>query len=360
MKFLYVSRQFNRSGYYILEELLRAGIMPVGVLLPFVNRVPELDEAVESKAFAERYEKYCQENQIPPLRFFKSIKLLANSYSVPVFERETLKDQTAYDWIKSLELDMIVLGGGWPELIPVSIIRLPKVGLINTHPSLLPEFRGTDIHRWQVLHGVKESGATIHYIDETFDTGDIIAQARVEISPTDYPQDLFEKTAKASGMEMVKVLRKHEEEYPNRIAAMQQSARSDKSRYFSRWRWEDPEFMKLDWSQSAEQLRRKILASTQEDYKYNGPFAMLKGKKWIFRKSECRNSGRFDAAPGTIVHIGSEGLLVTTSEPGEQLLVTQIQAGTALGFPAEPNTSGALSGEMILKSDEFFVNSTFE
>ena len=97
-----------------------------------------------------------------------------------------------------LELDLIVLGGGWPELLPLNIIEAPLIGSINTHPSLLPDFRGTDIVRWQVFNNVKKTGVTIHYMDERFDTGQIIGQVEMDVEDIETPQLITTKLAKMS------------------------------------------------------------------------------------------------------------------------------------------------------------------
>lgn len=332
--------------------------MPIGVLLPTLNSIPELDDQELRKKYIDDFNEKRIERGHPDVRFMESIKLLAQQYNVTVFERETLKGDAAKAWVESLALDMIVLGGGWPELIPVEIIRLPKVGLLNTHPSLLPEFRGTDIHRWQVLLGVDSSGATIHYIDETFDTGDIVGQKAVAITDTDTPQALFEKTAKVSGELMVEVMQKHEAAYPNKIEGAPQSSRKDKSKYYSRWKWERPSFMQIDWQQPAIDIARKVLASTQEDYKYNGVFAYCKGQKWIFRDAVLSKHENSSAAPGTILNIDENGLLLACTTGC--LLVRQLQKGTPLGYPEQENTEKALTGNEILQSKEFSLDTKFE
>lgn len=331
--------------------------MPCGVLLPTLNQIEALDSSTMRPQFLKEYEAYRIANGFPDVRFMESISLLAQTYQVPVYTRATLKDADARDWVKAMQLDMIVLGGGWPELIPVEIIRLPKVGLLNTHPSLLPEFRGTDIHRWQILHGVKESGATIHYIDETFDTGDIVGQKAVAIAETDTPQQLFEKTAKVSGELMVEVLKQHELVYPNKIAGTAQAARGDKSKYYSRWKWEHTAFMQIDWAQSAQTIVRRVLASTQEDYQYNGIFAYYAGNKWIVREAEyvvCEH----DLPSGTIRSINDSEMTIACNRGC--LHITQIQPGTPLGYPQEPNTGKALTGKAIAASGKFIVGTKFE
>jgi|APSaa5957512535_1039671.scaffolds.fasta_scaffold12776_3 methionyl-tRNA formyltransferase len=290
MKILYVSRQFNRSGYEILEYLINhTTFKPDAILLPFDNANLKLDDEIHS---VEEINKYMQEADYydcKPLRFLKSIKLLADNVGIRVIQKESIKTDETYQLIKEMSFDLIVLGGGWPELLPKRVIRLPKLGVINAHPSLLPEFRGTDIHRWQVLMNVQTSGVTIHYVDETFDTGEILGQVSTQVSSQDTPQELFAKVAGISGPLMNTVLDKIQVKMPEKVKGAPQAERNAKSKYFSAWKWDDKEFQFINWRKSAYELWRLVLASTQESYKYNGPYFNVKGHVYILRQAEVVN-----------------------------------------------------------------------
>ena len=65
--------------------------------------------------------------------------------------------------------------------LPASLLRVPRWGCLNVHPSLLPQYRGPYPLFWQARHGNRNFGVTIHCMDERFDTGDIAAQAEVEL-----------------------------------------------------------------------------------------------------------------------------------------------------------------------------------
>jgi len=86
-------------------------------------------------------------------------------------------------------------------LKPDTIARFPQ-GVINLHPSLLPFNRGQYPNVWSIVEGTP-SGVTLHYIDEGIDTGDIIAQHRVEVAPVDTGATLYEKLEHA-GLEVFK------------------------------------------------------------------------------------------------------------------------------------------------------------
>ena len=90
--------------------------------------------------------------------------------------------------------DLVVLAGYLSILAP-EIIKAYEGRIINIHPSLLPKFGGKDcygihVHEKVVAAGEKESGATVHFVDEGIDTGKIIIQGKVEVQADDTPEDL--------------------------------------------------------------------------------------------------------------------------------------------------------------------------
>ncbi len=86
--------------------------------------------------------------------------------------------------------DMFVVSH-FEKLLKKEIIEIPKAGCINLHPSLLPYYRGMSPQHWPIIiNGDSETGITVHYIDETADTGDIILQRKIEIRPNMYVSDL--------------------------------------------------------------------------------------------------------------------------------------------------------------------------
>ena len=354
MKFLYVCQHFNKSGYYILNHLLqKQRFIPVGVLLPKPNTSHQLLN--DPATFATEQERYIKEvayYNCQPLRFTESIYRLAEARGIPIFERETLKNNEAYEWLKSLDLDLIIFGGGWKELIPKQVIQLPRLGILNTHPSLLPKYKGTDVHRWQVYENVSESGITIHYMDETFDTGDILGQVRVEISPQNTPQILATKTGRAAGPLMEDILEKMSAVFPEKLAGQPQLNDKSGSGYYRRWRWEKRKFLSIDWRDSAEKISRFILACTQESYRYNGPFfafsdlseaEALRGREYLLRQAATREY-RGNIQPGEILDISKDGILIGCGGGDNlALLATQIQPATPEGWSKHFHSEPAIS-----------------
>lgn len=84
----------------------------------------------------------------------------------------------------------LVLLAGYLKLVPPSLVRAYRRAMLNIHPALLPAFGGPGlygrrVHEAVLASGARFSGATVHFVDEEYDTGPILAQAAVEVSPLD-------------------------------------------------------------------------------------------------------------------------------------------------------------------------------
>ena len=102
--------------------------------------------------------------------------------------------------LKKLEVDFIVLAG-YLKLIPNELIEKFENKIVNIHPALLPSFGGKGmygsyVHRAVFNSSAKVSGATVHMVDKTYDTGKIIAQKCVDISDVKNPEEIAERVLK--------------------------------------------------------------------------------------------------------------------------------------------------------------------
>ncbi len=125
---------------------------------------------------------------------------IAEQADIPVLlvEKEKFFRSNAYtDELKEQDIRFIVLAGFlWK--IPDTLIKTFPGKIINIHPALLPNYGGkgmygSRVHEAVIANKEKESGITIHYVDEQYDHGDIIFQARCTIEETDTPQSLAQK-----------------------------------------------------------------------------------------------------------------------------------------------------------------------
>ena len=96
----------------------------------------------------------------------------------------------------------LVVLAGYLKLIPPSVVARFRGRMINIHPALLPDFGGPGmyghrVHEAVLASGAKESGPSVHFVDEEFDRGEIIAQERVPVIPGDTPDSLAARVLEA-------------------------------------------------------------------------------------------------------------------------------------------------------------------
>ena len=114
-----------------------------------------------------------------------------------VFSREDLKGGKVLALLREYSVDFVVLAG-FLWLVPPDIIAAYRNRIVNIHPALLPKYGGKGmyghhVHEAVLAAGEEQSGITIHYVNEKYDSGDIIFQARCPVLPDDTPESLQER-----------------------------------------------------------------------------------------------------------------------------------------------------------------------
>ena len=138
------------------------------------------------------------------------------------------------------------------SMLQAPLLALPPRGALNMHGSLLPKYRGRAPVNWAILHGETETGATLHYMTEKPDNGDIVAQTAVPILPDDTAREVLDKVTVAAEMSLHEVL-------PALLAGNARRTPQDLSRgsYFG---GRKPEDGTIDWSKSATEIHNLVRA----------------------------------------------------------------------------------------------------
>ena len=131
----------------------------------------------------------------------------AERNSIPIFiidaaryPNSHARDEFLLETCLKAEIDLICLAG-FMKMLPQNIVKQYKYRVLNIHPGLLPEFGGKGfygmrVHEAVINTGKRESGATVHFVDEIYDHGPIILQKKVEVMETDTPESLAERVLK--------------------------------------------------------------------------------------------------------------------------------------------------------------------
>jgi methionyl-tRNA formyltransferase len=137
---------------------------------------------------------------------FSPVKEAALAANIPVHQPEKIRAPEAQDLLQRLVPDCIVIIA-YGQIIPARLLTIPKLGWINLHASLLPKYRGAAPINWAIVNGETKTAATTMHIDAGMDTGDMLLQRELEISPTETAPELSQRLSEAGAPLMVETLR---------------------------------------------------------------------------------------------------------------------------------------------------------
>jgi methionyl-tRNA formyltransferase len=225
----------------------------------------------------------------------------------------------------------------WRELLDERVLALASKGAVNLHGSLLPRYRGRAPVNWQLLHGERQGGVTLHHMVRKADAGDIVDQEPFEIGPDDRPGDVFAKVLAAGERVLERSAVAVVEGTAPRIEQLE-----SKATLFGRRR---PEDGAIRWRQSAEDVRNLVRAVTRP---YPGAFSFAAGRRVLVWW--CAHDARGSRAPANEPHglleRRADGVHVTCGD-GRRLRLCEVEiegrSGDALEFP-ELLCSGARLG----------------
>ncbi len=134
------------------------------------------------------------------------VKAEAVKHDIPVFQPERVrKNEEFLEELKKLAPDVIVVVA-FGQILPVSILTLPKYGCVNVHASLLPMYRGAAPLQWVIINGEKVSGVTTMQMDKGLDTGDMLLKEEVAIEPKETYETYHDKLSVVGAQLLIKTL----------------------------------------------------------------------------------------------------------------------------------------------------------
>ena len=226
------------------------------------------------------------------------VKEEALKHGIPVYQPEKVREPGFVEKLRELKPDLIVVAA-FGQIIPESVLNMPKFGCINIHASLLPKYRGAAPIQYAVIDGEKESGVTIMKMGKGLDTGDMIARTEVPLAKDETGGSLFEKLSSAGARLLVETLpdifagtavyEKQPEESPIPYAAMITKKMG-----------------LIDFSKSAEELERLVRGLNP----WPSAYTFLNGKNLKIWKAEADMTQAEKNIPGTVVRADEEGICV--------------------------------------------------
>jgi methionyl-tRNA formyltransferase len=281
---------YHNVGYRCLEELLRQG---AEVALVFTHEDSPTEEI-----------------------WFASVRELAQRHGVP-YVTSDINEPANVARLREIAPDFL-FSFYYRNMIKREVLDIPRRGALNLHGSYLPRYRGRVPVNWAVINGETETGATLHYMVEKPDAGDIVDRERVAIAFTDTAFDVFNKVTEAA-------LRVIGRSWPQLLAGTALRTPMDLAAgsYFG---GRKPADGLIDWSKSAVQIYNLVRGVT---HPYPGAFTYLAGKKVIiWQASPVEGVGE----PGRVV--STEPLLVGTGEGLLEVRSMQVEGEEEVTAPA--------------------------
>jgi methionyl-tRNA formyltransferase len=242
---------------------------------------------------------------------------------IPVLTPLRPRGREFVEQLRQFDLDAIVLVA-YGQILPADVLRLPRLGAINLHPSLLPRWRGAAPVQRALMAGDTTTGVTTMYMADELDAGDIILQREVPIAAEDDAGSLSVKLARAGGALIVETLR---------LLARDEATRTpqDGSRatYAAKL---TPEDEILQWDRPSALVLGQIRGLSPRP----GVRTTIHGELVkVLRAAPADGSG----APGTVLGVNEQGLVVATADGA--VAVTNVQPAGKRPMSARDFVNGA-------------------
>lgn len=225
------------------------------------------------------------------------VRQTASELNIPTYQPVKIKhDLVALEKIKEIQPELIVVAA-YGQIIPASIIYLPRYHSINVHFSLLPKYRGASPVQWALLNGEEKTGITIFELNEKMDEGDIFSQEEIEILAEENAAELEARLAQKGAELLVKTIA--------RIDSLEHRPQDhSQATYAPKLNKEDG---RIDWGKNAFQIERQVRAFTP----WPSAYSFLDEKRIIILKGK-RIEDRFSpsSSPGKILQLKKEGIEV--------------------------------------------------
>lgn len=207
-------------------------------------------------------------------RWYASVADTARDYKLEVIAPATAADPALAARLRALRPDFL-FSFYYRALLPPTLLNCARRGALNMHGSLLPKYRGRAPVNWAILKGERESGATLHYMVERADAGDIVDQMSVPILADDEAREVFTKVAVAAETVLVRSL-------PGLLAgtAPRRPQPIEPGQYFGR---RTPADGHIDWSRPAREIHDLVRAVAPP---FPGAFAEVGGERWEVHRTQ--------------------------------------------------------------------------
>ena len=272
MKVIFVSGV--KFGHELLKTILEEGLKISGVF-----------------SYSDKKQKFYSD--------FASFDEITKKYNIIHHKVQNINDVENLEILKKIQPDLILVMG-WSQLLKDEILKIPRIGIIGSHPTELPKYRGRAPIPWSIIKELKESALSFFWITNGIDNGDLLDQKKFKIEEDDDASTLYEKII-SLGKDMIL----------HNLHKIQQGdiskKRQDSSLFIEEWPKRTPEDGKIDWKKNTKKIHNLIRATT---HPYPGAFTYFKNSKLIIWNASYTDGE--EQPPGKIIDVNGKGVKVAT------------------------------------------------
>jgi len=233
--------------------------------------------------------------------------IVPTNSEVHAFNIKDIHSDANLNLLKSLSIDLIVNFNSLEIFLP-QLLSIPRIGSVNFHPGPLPEYAGLYVYQWAILNGEEEFGATIHWMEEKIDSGNILSEERFPVSDGDTGLTLYFKALKRGVVLFKKVIELAAGN--GDLTGFKQDL--DKRKYYS---GRIPNNGFINWEWSAEYITRFVRALSYRPYVSPTFVPHFKACDTEFELVSVKISEIVtDREPGRVLDIRDSGITVSTGK----------------------------------------------
>ena len=239
------------------------------------------------------------------------VKETALRHGLPLWQPENLRDPGFLDAVRVLEADLFVVVAF--RILPAEVLKIPRAGTVNLHPSLLPRYRGAAPIQWAVMNGDEETGVTTFMVEKKVDAGGILCQETVPIGPEETAGELHDRLALAGADLLARTV---DLMAAGAIRPRPQTGEATPAPRISR------EDGRIDWRLPARDIRNRIRGLNPVPMAFTtwrgGNLRVLAGEPVSLEGEKGPEPGRIvcaDERRGIVVMTGEDGLRLVGVQP---------------------------------------------
>jgi len=228
------------------------------------------------------------------------VRVVAQDHGIPVLTPQKMTDPLLLEQLRDWAPDLMVVVA-YGRILPQIILDLPPLGCVNVHYSLLPKYRGAAPMQWALLSGDSVTGVTTMLLVAKMDAGPLLLQETVPVDPRDTTPSLQEKLVPVGAQLLLKTIE------GLKAGSVASTAQDEEAVSFAAILKKEDGL--IDWSQSAQEIDRRIRAFTP----WPSAFTHYEGKLVKIHDARPVDTSATDA-PGTIVKAQGKDLWIVTGD----------------------------------------------